>query len=208
MDLEVILNEPHHHAYLIFTTTPLKPKRVDGVRFYELSEVISVEQARQIQEYARATTGETVRKICIVAPDITLPAQHALLKTLEDLQENVYFFICLPPGLRVLPTLMSRCYIIESLEDVDVVKKLQSFFTASPAERITYIDTIWQKEGGTRTAAILAFLQGCEVYAHKHVVTQEKRDMVRRIVTHIAQTRRALADGIITKSTLQLFAFV
>ena len=128
-EIEYIIQEPQHHAYIIFGTHELKEpcKSSDGLLYtMQTDKELTVDQVRELQEYAVQTTGDETRKVLLYAQGITTQAQNALLKILEETQQGVFFFICLPSGVKVLDTLASRCYVIESREKKS---KLSEHFT-------------------------------------------------------------------------------
>ena len=113
MDYEYIQN-PRHHAYIIFGDLPkdLRSKEQEGLYVIQIERDMSVDNVRQLNEYASQTT-DSLRRIVISTPSITFQAQNALLKVFEETHQGVCFFIHLPPGVRIIDTLASRCFIIE-----------------------------------------------------------------------------------------------
>lgn len=77
--------------------------------------------------------------------DISLEAQNALLKTLEEPAEDCYFFIISSKIDIFLPTLLSRCQIIdiskESQTGVDVIS-IDNFLKINFEERLFFIKNI------------------------------------------------------------------
>lgn len=103
------------------------------------SEVVRFDQGVKIDDV------RSIRKLCgqisrmgseymvILSGVITLEAQNALLKLLEELPENITIFVVSGTEDLLLPTVVSRCRIvtlakIKSTSDPFVVEKLEKIF--------------------------------------------------------------------------------
>ena len=142
-----------------------------------------------------------MRRVVVSAPGISHQAQNALLKMLEDAQDGVSFFFCLPSGTEVLDTLLSRCYLVEEKEQ----GTKDTFSTATVKKRLELIDEIWSRTGAERHVAVLQLLQQTEEHLHKRVISGEK---VTDGTRALANLRDALAHGALHKGTLQALAFL
>ncbi|MEN9881044.1 MAG: hypothetical protein RLZZ308_227 [Candidatus Parcubacteria bacterium] len=70
---------------------------------------------------------------------ITVPAQNALLKILEEPQKNTYFILLTSNKGTLLPTLLSRVSEIQektTVTSIDVLKDVRQFITANPLVRM------------------------------------------------------------------------
>ena len=79
-------------------------------------------------------------KFCIItrADRMTTEAQNKLLKTLEEPTQNQYFFLCVPSRFLLLPTIVSRCTIIELPEyRPETIKLLIKNSGASDSDSLT-----------------------------------------------------------------------
>jgi DNA polymerase-3 subunit delta' len=85
-------------------------------RFEPKKDTISVEQAREIAAFMRLkTTGDTeIRRVVVVehANTMTIEAQNALLKTIEEPPADTVLILTLPTSRSVLPTIASRLQTI------------------------------------------------------------------------------------------------
>ena len=70
------------------------------------------------------------------APSISVQAQNALLKLLEEMRENTHFYFFLPSGTRLLETLLSRCFVVESVGAGEISEYFRTFISAKPKERL------------------------------------------------------------------------
>lgn len=79
---------------------------------------ISVEQIRQVIEFAYQTSATSQNKFIIIdsACELNKNSSNALLKLLEEPLPNNYFFLVAHNLNKVIPTLRSRCNIIEIKE--------------------------------------------------------------------------------------------
>ncbi len=111
-------------------------------------ETFSIEDARELRtEALRRKVGKGKRVFMLSANNFTREASNALLKTLEEPQQDTHFFIILPNASRVLPTIMSRVQVIQT----DFINESQlspkEFYVLTQGERITFIkDTLVKVE--------------------------------------------------------------
>ncbi|GAA5058322.1 DNA polymerase III subunit delta' [Erythrobacter westpacificensis] len=118
-------------------------KRDDG-KPYELARNIKVDQVRELQR--RLTTRPTLgsRRAVIIDPadDMETSAANALLKSLEEPPAGTYFLLIAHRIGRLLPTIRSRCRVLDfpriSDLDMDAVLARESP-QASPQERAAAI---------------------------------------------------------------------
>ncbi len=150
-----------HHAYLYRLKEVDITKVTQAVEKFEINEIekfdlsnFGIDDSRALVEtaYKRPNSGE--KKLIIVAlKNITVEAQQALLKILEEPPKTAVFVFCVPVSLYLLPTLLSRFYIDQEFEFLDLENdqpNFLSFKTLSRAERITEVtarmtakDTDW-----------------------------------------------------------------
>jgi DNA polymerase III delta' subunit len=92
------------------------------------SEVIKIEQIREVIEQLSQTSSQNGYKIIIISPaeKLNLAASNALLKTLEEPTANVLFILITNNHLQLLPTIRSRCQIITFYPDKEMENSLPS----------------------------------------------------------------------------------
>jgi DNA polymerase III delta prime subunit len=139
-----------HHAYLIRAENA-KPESVQKfVEQLNVSEVsyitlqnFGIDDVRTLIEkaFVRPVSGDT-QLIVVSTKAITVEAQQALLKILEEPPNSTAFLFCLPKTLYVLPTLLSRFLedktVVEKIED-RTFKAFTEFIALRVAERISEI---------------------------------------------------------------------
>jgi len=111
-------------------------------------ETFNIEDARELRtEVLRRKVSKGKRVFMLSANNFTREASNALLKTLEEPQQDTHFFIILPNASRVLPTILSRVQVIQT----DFINESQlspkEFYVLTQGERITFIkDTLVKVE--------------------------------------------------------------
>ena len=213
MEVQRIVQEPQHHAYVVFGYTPgeLCAERCEGLFVIETEKGLGVDEVRDLQQYAFQSDEAQARKIVLGAPGITHQAQNALLKMMEEVAGSTYFFLCLPQGTDVLGTLLSRCYVIDR-DGIGVGEQSEQFvkfINASAKERLAMLDTIWDMGEGVRHSAVLQLLQNVEQYIHQCIQHDEgwEVESVMRFRRAVQNLRDGIYRGALHKGTLQVLAF-
>ena len=215
MSMQHIIDDPQHHAYIVFGYAPdeLGVEHSEGLFVMETEKRLGVDEVRELQQYAFQSTDVHERKIVLSVPGVSHQAQNALLKVMEEVGDGTYFFLCLPQGTDVLSTLLSRCYIV-SRSDVALEQKNQSehfpaFISASAKERLAMLDAIWDIGEGARHSAILQLLQDIEQYIHQSIKRdgEKGREKIMRYKRVTQNLRSGIYNGALHKGTLQALAF-
>jgi hypothetical protein len=114
------------------------------VESYE--DKILIDSAKKIiRSLALKITG---KKLILLKGEITVEAQNALLKNIEELSENCIIFICANSKDDVLPTIQSRCFVINlSLSETAINSDVCSFIISYAKEKIGLWELIDKLEG-------------------------------------------------------------
>jgi len=85
---------------------------------------IGIEQVRELERKLALKPYQAVLKVIIIneAEKLTLPAQNALLKTLEEPPEDSLIILTAPQKNSLLTTIISRCQIIKLKEEINLEK--------------------------------------------------------------------------------------
>lgn len=138
--------------------------------YIEADSKLGIEQARIIKEYFSLKPYQSRGRGVILedATDLTLDAQNALLKTLEELPQNALFILGADSDSKFLPTVLSRCQIVRmSKAPADAVKsdnqqisgsEVERLLAASITERFEYVEKLKDKN---------QLLQALLTYFHK-----------------------------------------
>ena len=217
---------PQHPVYIFFGAG-LEVEKAPNALHFVIDEYVSIDDARRIQEYASVVQTGEVTRIYIEAPGITSAAQHALLKTLEEIHNNTVLYFCFPPQTDVLPTLRSRCFVIDVASEIAYLEA-EAFIAASPKDKLAFIEKLWmvdEADAATeaeqsnqkptqrplgRHAQIQVFLHGLEVSIHNQInkraaAKKDRQNILLLDAMHYIQESTRV--GGLTKASLQLLAF-
>jgi hypothetical protein len=112
---------------------------------------IGIKQIRQAQKFlSRRPYQEKIKAVIIPeAEKITIPAQNAFLKTLEEPPAHSQIILCAPQKEDLLPTIISRCQIIHlkskstTIGDQEMTvhcSLIADILAASPGQRLQLIE--------------------------------------------------------------------
>lgn len=209
-----IINKLSHHAYLLVGTSSLRNLLVDelltvhnislkaNLDFFDHSyDTFNIEDARNVKTFHETKPiGSSGKKIFILSMNgITIEAQNALLKLLEEPSEYSHFFLILPSAHLLLPTVKSRMQIVDvmkserdgaksalstlSAEALRMRSEAKQFLKLSSGKRIetlkSLIDDI-SKEKKTKQDAI-NFLNDIEAVVYEEKGVKEGREMLNKI---------------------------
>jgi DNA polymerase III delta prime subunit len=167
------LNNLAHHAYCLVGDDAVRDElflilendhgilRTGNQDFYERKyETFTIDHARELKlAHEMRPVVNDGKKIFVIAVDgITVEAQNALLKLLEEPAEYAHFFLIVPAMHLLLPTVQSRLSFVD-MNDVGVAsnseaKKFLSLDTAKKLEFVKkFVDDI-SKEKRTKRDAI------------------------------------------------------
>lgn len=179
-----------HHAYLVtgfgFGSGLLSELNFLGKDiWYETNESFGINEARRLRDFQGREPGKNYRWFIIEAATITIEAQNALLKTLEEPVIGNHFLLSLPSLLPVLPTLRSRCFIVSKSErnaSQDLAKK---FIKSDPETRLALVSDLDK-------AAAQDFLNSLEVVIYG--LTDLEMITKATVLKQIIQSRDYLRD--------------
>ena len=210
MLLEQEILAPNHHAYLLFGLLPedILTNVAEGRYVFRREHLIGVEDVRWLQNYEMQTVVEQRRVLLCSAPGITLQAQNALLKVMEELQEGVHFFLCIPPGTAVVATLRSRCVVLEQQEQESYSTEFAEFLSQTSAKRLEFLDTIWLLGEKERHVHISKLAEDADLYLQECIRTNKGQKCIDRCRKATDQLRDGIQNGALHKVTIQLLAFL
>jgi DNA polymerase III delta prime subunit len=89
--------------------------------------------------YTKGATADSPYTIAVIsAGTLKTDAQQLLLKVFEEARHPYIFFLFAPYGTEILPTIKSRCSLVE-LANTNDNKEIQKFIKMSAGERIKHI---------------------------------------------------------------------
>lgn len=146
-----------HHAELVWSNSvePVKVEIGEGESYEQTYEKFGIDDARELVRRAHNRPLDSEFVTFVVRTNfITLEAQNALLKVLEEPPISTKFIFVLPSDFTVLPTLLSR-FNVNDIVAVEPASydSFSNFAQSSVTERLAAIDksakgkdTDWQRE--------------------------------------------------------------
>lgn len=120
-------------------------------------EAIKLEEVRRLLEHLslKFNASDRVALVIAEAQGLTLVAQNALLKSLEELPETVSFFLTADRDTSLLPTITSRCQLVKLKEEeitltTDEVGEMKGIFklvATSDIGGLLAVAEQWHKSG-------------------------------------------------------------
>lgn len=141
------------------------------VLYLEAGEKLGVEQAKKIRGHLSFKPFQAKGRGVVLedASSLTVEAQNALLKTLEELTEDALFIMGTSNEHNFLPTVLSRCEVVRlqlpklqaknnPTSEVGYEKDINKLLEANMPERFEYVEKLKDKQ---------EFLQALVQYFHQ-----------------------------------------
>lgn len=165
--------------------------------YLEEFDTLGINDSRRLRQLA--TLKQTDRRLVIRFNAITVEAQNALLKTLEEPAVGNHFILITPSLGSLLPTFLSRCKISRNPDGKANFDLMKRFVDAEPSERLEIVGKIINDEDKAKGVA-LQFLNNLERYLardKKNIFVleqirigrdylQDKAGLPRLILEHVA----------------------
>lgn len=183
-----IQKENLHHAYLLAgdinntlenlysLLTNFGIKIEQNPDFHLLSyDTLKIDDARSIKSLSENKSFDGSKKIFVISVNNFLPeSQNTLLKIFEEPKDNMHFFVISKNVNSFLPTLRSRCYLINLEQNKNINPEIEKFLNSTLQNKIDYVknllDTDEDKgEASARTLA-LEFLDQIESALHRKIL--------------------------------------
>ncbi len=189
------------HAFL----SPSKPDVNSIIDTLEIIPEISIgiEEVRQIQHFLSRKPTQSDHNLVIIhqAHLLTIPAQNALLKTLEEPPGQSQIYLITDFADQLLPTVLSRVQIIDRKTEIKIDAKklkktrelLDKLLTAKIGERLKLMD----EQNFTRETA-LDFLDQLEYLIHQDL-------SLAKLYKSVTETRKYLKANCNIKLCLDNF---
>lgn len=185
----------------------LVSSREEEFYVFNFTNTIGIKDVEDLQEYTNLKVENKKVKILIRTPNITVSSQNKLLKTLEEIQPNVYFFFFIPFGVSLIPTLLSRCNTLYlPVQKTKITKDFSDFLNASIKKRLDIIDRLWKNED-IRQKIVLDFLQELDLYIHINIKNLDN-EKLRKARTISQVIKSALKSGVFSKTTFQTLSLL
>ena len=154
---------------------------IDTVDF---EKSVGIEDVRRVQEkiYLKPLKGKTKAVILKAYNGLTIEAQNALLKILEEPPNNTIIILLVETGSQVLPTILSRCKNIAiddkrekfgELEEDRIAEVLSSLSASGAGKKLR----LAQEFGKSREEAI-SWLEKMIIILRKNIIEEINKDTV------------------------------
>jgi len=189
-----------HHANLCLVNNVISFQvevEKKGVEVYDqYYDKFGIDDARNlvIKAYNRPNNAET---LCLVVRSnfITLEAQNALLKVLEEPPESSRFIFVLPNDFSVIPTLASRFNLVEDLKNDlgESTVEFNNFLQGSYKDRLEAIDmSVKNKDHDWQRTIKSGLINHLKVNGTKIDSYQELEFVARTLLTRGASNKMLL----------------
>lgn len=149
-----------HHAYVVghiskeeylelsdFLKELFSDKRPD-IRSLDY-DVFGIGEARQLRADQSLSSVDSKQVFIIKSNTITVEAQNALLKVLEEPAHDTHFFLCIDERL-LIPTLRSRVISIQRKGSTPIDGLIETFLQKDFTEQLLFVRTIAEKYADTK----------------------------------------------------------
>ncbi len=129
-------------------------KNHSNVLWFGEEEKLGIGEARKIKDFLslKPYQGKSQAVVILAAEDLTDPAQNALLKTLEEPNENVTIILGVSSEDQLLPTIVSRC-TVSNLQNTPTSEvgfkfeeEIKKLIGSSMEERFKFVEKLDEKE--------------------------------------------------------------
>lgn len=191
------------HAFLfIGTTANIRQQKIqaritgwnispfDVITLAPKEEHISIDEVRELKRRLTLTPMKSDYMIGIIyqAKSMTIEAQNAILKLLEEPPPRVRLFIESENTNMLLPTIVSRCEVVRvsGVKDVPVQIPLAALMNAAIGERLTMLDAYTKDRVQAKSFVEEALASG-ETMLHSGGDVSTVAVLLRRLMTAQAQ---------------------
>jgi DNA polymerase III delta prime subunit len=138
------------HAYLLISQNSNFKTQIDKLARKLHTKIMEfplakIDDVRSLNNLIRLSFNEPTLIVCQNIHEAGEEALNALLKNLEEPQENIYFALTAPSTRKVLPTIVSRCEVIRTINNLQLTINndgAEEFTKLTTGEKLAYIDKI------------------------------------------------------------------
>ncbi|MBI3396843.1 hypothetical protein HY045_00035 [Candidatus Woesebacteria bacterium] len=145
------------HAFLVVGDLESQVKEIDRLgqsldcKLLEF-KIEKIEDVRDLNKFISLKISEPTGVIVKNIQEVTPEGLNAFLKNLEEPQEDLYFILTTNNLHKVLPTIVSRCQVINlsSKDEITVNKSIESFLEMKTGGKLAQIDKIKERDEAKR----------------------------------------------------------
>lgn len=192
---DILVFTPHHQKAMVRGLSPHQPR---GAGFISQKPHLGIELVRSLKRNLSRKPYQATQRLVFIpeAEKLTLEAQNALLKTLEEPPKNTFIILTLSRKEALLPTILSRAQIISQKKTLklggerqkEYLLLIKKLLKATPGERVL----LAEKYSSNREEAI-DFCQNLLLFWHQLLLSSSSSLDLRpqKISLAIKNTQRA-----------------
>lgn len=147
--------------------------------FSRTYDLFNIEDSRLVRaKQKQGALGSNLKLFILAINSISLEAENALLKTLEEPTTGSHFFLLVQSPAIFLATVRSRCQILNlknlaKLNDHRYIQVAKDFLQAAPVERLEKIKTLLANDKLSKRSEIMAFFDAIEIVLRSEVLNSD-----------------------------------
>lgn len=180
------------HALLLIGTNKKEiEKRIEAEAEEKKATVIffpvqKISEAKEISSFVKLSRKDPVLLVCESVDTAGIESLNSLLKILEEPGENIFFALTAKNANQVLPTIISRCTVVnvgaKKLSE-KTLGKLEKFLKNSASKKLLLIDKVNSREQA------MSLINNVMFFAHKNLKVNLRKNYEILKVSQIAQNR-------------------
>ncbi len=126
-----------------------------------------IEDARELNSFTNLKMSRPTAILIKGIEDATTETANAFLKNLEEPQENLYYILTASSAKKVLPTIVSRCQVIKTINNsqLTINNEVKEFLKMTTGEKFAFLDGI--KDRGEAIKFVNEFILACHELVHQ-----------------------------------------
>lgn len=188
------------HAYLFIGTNEKSLQgEMDKISKKLKSQLLefsikSIDQVRELGRFSRLALTKPTTILIKNIDNASNEALNAFLKDLEEPQTNLSYFLTAASIYKVVPTISSRCQIINTqgvdIQEKEIIQNAKKFLEMESVTRIKKLETIREREEAI--CFMQEFLNGCHTLIHQK---ETKKRILLKALTLAQKTLTALKQN-------------
>lgn len=190
--------------WLTTTFPQLKPSEINFIN--QTKESITIETVRNLNQEIQYGLAEHESRVCVLlhAELLTLPAQNALLKTLEEPPEQTLLVLASESPMSLLKTIHSRCQLIveESLKhqvDTASAEKLVNLIENGTVGYLTQLSDQYPK----KEAAIVIVKELINFYFQRYALISKDNSNADKSILQLTKVSKYISISQYSLNLLQ-----
>jgi replication-associated recombination protein RarA len=187
------------HAFLLITHNAESATHIDQLARKLKAKIIpfplaKVEDTRNLNSHMRLSINEPTLVMVENIHKATTEALNAFLKNLEEPQENIFFALTAPSIRNVMPTIVSRCQIIQiksGSNQIADTKVAEEFLEAGVGKKFLLTDKIKDRNTALEFVGDLIFT----VHKQLHSLQTDHESDAKNLETLITTLNNLKANG-------------